>query len=237
MSGWYKMYRGWMDHEAFRSNDERIAWLWMIEHAATKKIMTASKSGTPVKINRGELSYSQSYMAMAWNVSRQNVRSTLTHFQKWELISTRTNAGQTVIKIHEYGKYQDKLNNQTINQQETDPKANEYAGKQDKAEGKVTSEPTRPQPDPNHNNKKDKELKRNNIRAREEDNPVWFEGEVIRLRRNDYEDWLGVYGGRDEQFMEFLGSRDEWLEGQRPEVRKNWFISTGNYLARMRENA
>lgn len=91
-------------------------------------------------------------------------------------------------------------------------------------------------------NKKEKEERKKGGRAEkppDPDNPLWWQGEVIRLNRKDYTAWLALYGGTDDQFMAWLKNRDDWMAGQAPEVRKNWFISTKKYLEKLKtgENA
>lgn len=65
------------------------------------------------------------------------------------------------------------------------------------------------------------------------ENPVWFEGGVIRLRKRDYEHWLNRYSGSNDQFHNWLANRDDWYAEQSPEIRKNWFIATSNALQKL----
>lgn len=112
--GWYKMHRGWMDHPALRDNDDRVAWIWLIEHAAFDRT-TINISGQPINLERGELSYSIRYMAEALSVSKKKVETMLARFEKWELIGkkkgTAWGTGQGIISICNYSQYQGELTN------------------------------------------------------------------------------------------------------------------------------
>ncbi len=69
-----------------------------------------------------------------------------------------------------------------------------------------------------------------------EKSPMWFEGELIRLNRSDYESWLKIYGGSDDAFMKWLWNRDQWfVKEAAPEAKKNWFISTSRALEGLRQ--
>ena len=107
MSGRYWMARGWMDHSLFRGEpySKAQAWCWLIEKAAWKRHRIAI-GGKEIFLRRGQLSYSTRYMAKAWGWSEAKVRRVLRLFQKWSNIDAATDAGQTVITICNYDKYQ-----------------------------------------------------------------------------------------------------------------------------------
>lgn len=60
-----------------------------------------------------------------------------------------------------------------------------------------------------------------------------FEGEVIRLRRNDFEKWQRAYP--DVDLMAALQARDDWMRNQPEPERKRWFNSTSNFLAKRQQ--
>lgn len=65
-----------------------------------------------------------------------------------------------------------------------------------------------------------------------------FEGQVIRLRKRDFDAWLDRYGGTYDQFFDWLNNRDEWFSTKaKPEARKRWFISTSAALQNLKEPA
>ncbi len=107
MSGRYWMARGWMDHPLFRGEPytKAQAWCWLIENAVWKRHRTAI-GGKEIFLRRGQLSYSTRYMAEAWGWSEAKVRRFLRVLRKWSNIDAATDAGQTVITICNYDKYQ-----------------------------------------------------------------------------------------------------------------------------------
>lgn len=65
------------------------------------------------------------------------------------------------------------------------------------------------------------------------ENPLWFNGEVIRLNETDFYSWYDRYPGNEGQFYNWLSNRDDWLSDQPPEFSKRWFISTSKELEKM----
>lgn len=104
---WYLMKRGWMDHPAFKNEPftQREAWEWLIANTLYTDA-AINITGNPVPLRRGQLSYSNRYLAKAWAWDMGRVRRTLQHFEKWNLITTQIEAGQTVITVCNYDKYQ-----------------------------------------------------------------------------------------------------------------------------------
>lgn len=112
-------------------------------------------------------------------------------------------------------------------------KGAEHGKKGGRPKGKKT--PKKPQENP-------KETPNVNVNVNEnenvngENNPtnnLWFDGKLIRLNEHDYNSWLGIYGGTDNQFTEWLTSRDTWYSEQAPEIQKNWFIATSRQLEKI----
>ena len=107
MNGRYWMARGWMDHPMFRGEryTKAQAWCWLIENAVWKR-HRISLGGKELFLRRGQLSYSTRYMAEAWVWNESKVRRFLRLLKKWSNIDAVTDAGQTVITICNYDKYQ-----------------------------------------------------------------------------------------------------------------------------------
>lgn len=105
--GWFKLYRGWQENPAFRSDVDKIRWLWLIENAVIEENKVISINNSPVTLTRGQLSYSIRFLAKAWGCNPQSVRTFLKHLKKWHMINTASNTGQCVITICNYCKYQD----------------------------------------------------------------------------------------------------------------------------------
>ena len=83
---WYILERGWMDHPAFGKEPytKREAWLWMVEHAVYDSYeVISSVTGKVIKLERGELCYTQAYMAKAWKWSTtKRVRRLIKELEK-----------------------------------------------------------------------------------------------------------------------------------------------------------
>jgi len=109
MSGFYRMHRGWMDHPALGGAREpfcrRAAWCWMIENAAWKGTRE-SIAGKTIQLERGQLTASLRYMAKAWGWSEAAVRRFIERLKTDAMIDAATDAGQLVITICNYSKYQ-----------------------------------------------------------------------------------------------------------------------------------
>lgn len=107
MSGFYLMHRGWQDHSIFRNEafSRRDAFVWMIEEAAFQD-GEVWIGGTMLRLKRGQFSHSLRFMAKAWKWDEAKVRRFLKSTQEAKIIDASTDAGQTVITICNYDKYQ-----------------------------------------------------------------------------------------------------------------------------------
>lgn len=107
MSGFYLMYRDWQDNPLFgrEAFSRRDAWVWLIEQACftPKNINIAGKT---VTLQRGQLSSSLRFMAKAWDWDEAKVRRFLSRARSEKMIDAATDAGQTIITICNYDKYQ-----------------------------------------------------------------------------------------------------------------------------------
>jgi len=212
MEGWIKLNRGWWKDDAFRNNDDRMVFLWLLEEAQIKDKVVSIKSN-PVKLKRGQLSHSLRFMGEALDMNKNKIARILEHFEKWGIIGTESGTGQNIITICNYSKYQDKRDS-------TETRSGTGAGQErDKLkEGKeyIYNPPIVPPLDDNKNS------------------PMWFNGEIIRLNKSDYHKWFDNYPGTESQFEEFLSSRDDWYAEQPPEKQKSWFMATGTYIAKLK---
>lgn len=106
-SGWYKMWRGWMDSPVFGKApySEREAWMWLIENAVYIET-TVNIAGHPVILQRGQLSYSVRYLAEAWRWRAAKAQRFMDKLKKWKMVDTRTDTAQQIITICNYLKYQ-----------------------------------------------------------------------------------------------------------------------------------
>lgn len=103
---WFKLYRGWQENPMFRNDKDKLNWLWLIENAVIDEVII-SVNNKPVKIQRGQLCYSLSYLAKAWGCSLSYCRTYLKHLKLWQAIDTQNSKGQTLITICNYSKFQD----------------------------------------------------------------------------------------------------------------------------------
>lgn len=106
-TGFYLMHRGWQDHPVFRGEEfsRRDAFVWMIEEASYRDRRVAMPKGE-VTLTRGQFSHSLRFMAKAWKWDEAKVRRFLTSLSKSQIIDASTDAGQTLVTICNYVKYQ-----------------------------------------------------------------------------------------------------------------------------------
>lgn len=60
-----------------------------------------------------------------------------------------------------------------------------------------------------------------------------FAGKVVRLSRNDLNNWQKSYPSLD--LVALLQNRDDWLSDQPDDARKRWFQSTSSWLAKKQQ--
>jgi hypothetical protein len=105
--GTVNISRDLWDDEAFRDAtfSEREAWIWMIAEASWKP-RKKRVGDRVVDLERGQLAASLRFMAGAWDWTDSKVRRFLDKLSKREMVSTKTDAGVTVVTICNYDKYQ-----------------------------------------------------------------------------------------------------------------------------------
>jgi hypothetical protein len=85
------------------------AWIWLLFEAAWKarrvRVTNGRTVGT-VAIERGQLSYSRSYMASAWGWSEKRVRSFLDRLEMDRMINRQKGQPQALITVCNYETYQ-----------------------------------------------------------------------------------------------------------------------------------
>lgn len=216
MSGFYRMARGWQDGALFGNEpfSKRDAWIWMIEEAAYMP-REIGVGGKVVTLQRGQFCHSLRYMAKAWKWDEAKVRRFLSRAKTLMQIDAATDAGQTVVTICNYDKYQapvpanDAADDASATQQRRGDDAKNKEGKE------VTKE-------------------REEVTADAAASIYAFEGRVIRLKRSDLVRWQRSYPALDVAAL--LQSRDDWLATDADDAtRRKWFISTSNYLAGLQQ--
>ena len=106
-NGFYVMQRGWTEHPMFGHQPlcRQAAWIWLIEHAAWKDHQENVR-GKIITLRRGQVVASQRYLAKAWKWKRAKVERFLCVLRTEAAIETATEAGESIVTIHNYSKYQ-----------------------------------------------------------------------------------------------------------------------------------
>lgn len=107
MTGWIKVHRQVMDHWIWE-DAERFKW-WMeiillTNHTDKKTVI----GGELITIKRGTFHTSELKLSERWGVSRNRVRRFLQLLEDDDMISTKKTTNGTTIKVHNYGVYQGK---------------------------------------------------------------------------------------------------------------------------------
>lgn len=203
MSGWYRLHRGWQDHGVFRNEvfSRRDAFVWLIEHASYGGGKVPTAGGT-ITLERGQLSYSLRYMAAAWKWDDPKVRRFLASLVKASIIDTATDAGQTVVTIQNYAKYQ---------------------ATERRPDAATDARTTQPRRTTDANKKEGEEREQEGGRADARSAAGYaFSGEVVRLTQKDFTEWKGTYHAIPDLKAE-LASIDAWFISQPAEDRGSWF--------------
>jgi hypothetical protein len=112
MSGFFNVSRDIFDHPMFGDVPltGREAWLWLIAKAAWKPLRVHVRNGRSVgviSLQRGQLSYSRSYMQKAWKwTSEKKVRTFLARLERDGMVTVQTGQLQTNITICNYDAFQ-----------------------------------------------------------------------------------------------------------------------------------
>lgn len=217
--GYIKLHRGWRDNPLFKGEYSRAdAWVWLIENACWKATKARVK-GQTVDLERGELSFSQRYLADAWGWSKSKVDRFIAELRREGMIQTRSkigataghNAGQgqSILSICNYAKYQDREAGERGNDEtETGATAGQQRGKEEEG----------------------KEYKK------EENTHYGFFGRIVKLNDADLARWRNRYSGISDLEAE-LGSLDDWLKGQDEKTRSNWFHIVSGALNKKHQQA
>lgn len=107
-SGFYLMYRGWMENAVFSREPftECQAWIWLIERAAWDDAVH-SVGRKRIKVERGQVAVSVRYLAEAWQWKKSRVSRFLERLKIGTMIGTVTETEYTLITICNYRAYQD----------------------------------------------------------------------------------------------------------------------------------
>jgi hypothetical protein len=113
VTGHINVARSIFDHPMFddgRPLSPREAWLWLISNAAWRPVQVMVRNGRSqqiVNLERGQLTYSRSFLCKAWSwTSDKTVRTFLARLKKEGMVDLQTGQLQTVITICNYGVFQ-----------------------------------------------------------------------------------------------------------------------------------
>jgi hypothetical protein len=106
--GWIRAYRSRFENPLFEGEKycKGYAWDWLVSNAAWKE-KRVDVNGKIITLQRGQLSYSERFLAKAWGWSQGSVHRFLLRLQNEKMIRIETESGQIVITICNYCKYQD----------------------------------------------------------------------------------------------------------------------------------
>lgn len=219
MTGYVAMARDWQDHDVFGSDEysRRDAWAWMIANAAWKPVKARVK-GSAVDLERGELCFSQRFMAKKWRWSKSRVDRFIAVLRDEGMIETRSKIGataghpagqgQSILTICNYDKFQSPLK--------------VVRGNDDAQTGAMSGQQRGKEEPSNQDNQEPK---------KEENARFAFFGRIIRLTPRDLEIWRTRYHPIPDLEIE-LYSLDAWFGAQDEKIRKEWFWRTQSMLGR-----
>jgi hypothetical protein len=112
--GHFNVSRSSFDHPMLFGDDRPYsafeAWLWLISNAAWRPMQVLVRNGRAtelINLERGQLSYSRSFLCRAWRWSSdKTVRTFLRNLRRERMVGLQTGQLQTVITISNYDIYQ-----------------------------------------------------------------------------------------------------------------------------------
>lgn len=149
MAGWIALHRSAFEHPLLADDARFRAWFWLVANAAWASTSVRIK-GEMVQLERGELSFSQRFLAQNWGWSKSRVDRFIADLRREGMIATRSkigageghNAGQgqAIISICNYDRYQDVTNRSRGNDvPESGAIAGQQRGKEEQGNHKTTS--------------------------------------------------------------------------------------------------
>ena len=105
--GWISLHRSIQDNELWLSEPFTKAQAWVdLLLLSNHKPQTIFKRGIAIKLNRGEVGWSEAALADRWRWSREKVRNFLNYLKTVQQIDRQTNKTLSRIIIINYDKYQ-----------------------------------------------------------------------------------------------------------------------------------
>ncbi|MBU3992574.1 MAG: hypothetical protein KKA12_08540 [Alphaproteobacteria bacterium] len=94
MTGFIAMHRSALDHPLLQDAERFRAWFWLVANAAWKPVRVRIK-GESVDLGRGELSFSQRFLAAKWGWTKSKVDRFVSDLRREGMIETRSKIGAT----------------------------------------------------------------------------------------------------------------------------------------------
>lgn len=196
--GFIKLSRKFFSNKmwtASRAFSECEAWLDLIQSARFEASPTTSRVGIhEITWRRGQYPAATSFLAKRWGWSDQNVKTFLKKLKREEMITTDSTQGVNVITLCNYDEYNTSENSANQSSNQVSNQLNEL--NINNLQGLLTSlltnhltDEAKSQPDPNQNNKKDK----NNIKKlstnvdNKESSPVGSDCANAKIWKEDFE--------------------------------------------------
>ena len=112
-TGTINVARSIFDHALFKDGkpySQREAWLWLIANAAWRPVQVMVRNGRAqelVSLDRGQLTYSRSFLCAAWSWSSDKVvRTFLARLRQEGMLDLQTGQLQTIITVCNYSTFQ-----------------------------------------------------------------------------------------------------------------------------------
>lgn len=212
MSGFVSLYRGFHLNKVFNKGPfcEPMAWVWLLLNAAWRDCQVRI-SGRVVTLKRGQLSFSSRFMAEAFGWSEAKIRRYLSKLKTDAMIDVTTDAGQYVITICNYDRYQI------------------MPSSGDAPDDAAPDAPTTQQ-------RRSSDAKKNKDNTLEESKggaaPEFsYVGKVVRLKADQFDRWKQAYPYLPD-YVAALTKADDYYS-QHPEKTENgkkWFFPVSRWL-------
>lgn len=105
MSGYVRIHRALIDHPAFRTDAEAMAFAWLVAKASWRSARVRYK-GHGVCLERGQLAISVREFAAAMDRDKAWIERLLKRLKSETMVETVAETGVTIITICNYDKYQ-----------------------------------------------------------------------------------------------------------------------------------
>ena len=105
MSGYVRIHRTLIEHPAFRTDAEAMAFAWLVAKASWRSTRIRYK-GHGVCLERGQLAISIREFAVAMDRDKAWIERLLKRLKSEAMVETAAEAGVTVVTICNYDKYQ-----------------------------------------------------------------------------------------------------------------------------------